>query len=35
VVGAMAERFVDARRALNLVTDRHLFPVRDRLLPAP
>lgn len=35
VVATMAEGFVDARRALNLVTDRHLFPLRDRLLPAP
>lgn len=34
-LGAVAERFVEARRALNLVTDRHLFPLRDELLPAP
>jgi hypothetical protein len=30
VVGLMAERFVDARRVLNAVTDDYLYPVRDR-----
>jgi hypothetical protein len=29
-----AERFQEARRALNLVTDRHLFPARAGLFPA-
>lgn len=32
--GEAAERFQEARRALNLVTDRHLFPVRAGLFPA-
>lgn len=30
VVDQIAERFRVARRVLNLVTDRHLFPLRDR-----
>jgi hypothetical protein len=29
VLPHVAERFSDARRVLNFVTDRHLFPVRD------
>jgi hypothetical protein len=34
-LGGIADRFVEARRALNLITDRHLFPVRGGWLPAP
>lgn len=30
VVGEMGERFRDARRALNVVTDWYLFPLRER-----
>jgi hypothetical protein len=30
VLGEVADRFVEARRILNLVTDRHLFRFRDR-----
>ena len=30
VIGMIAERFVDARRVLNAVTDEYLYPVRDR-----
>jgi hypothetical protein len=30
VLGELAERFGQARRVLNVVTDRHLFPFRDR-----
>lgn len=30
VVGEMSERFRDARRALNVVTDWYLFPLRER-----
>jgi hypothetical protein len=29
-VRMMADRFVDARRVLNAVTDEYLYPVRDR-----
>jgi hypothetical protein len=35
VVGEVAERFRQARRVLNLVTDRHLFVLRDRWLSPP
>jgi hypothetical protein len=31
----MATQFREARRALNLVTDRFLFPERERWFPAP
>lgn len=31
----MAERFGQARRVLNLVTDRYLFPFRARWFPGP
>jgi len=34
VVGEMSERFDDARRVLNVVTDRYLYPLRDRWLGA-
>ncbi|MDX6556879.1 MAG: hypothetical protein QOD86_3074 [Miltoncostaeaceae bacterium] len=34
-LSAIADRFVEARRALNLITDRYLFPVRNGWLPAP
>jgi hypothetical protein len=34
-LSAIADRFVEARRALNLITDRYLFPVRGGWLPAP
>ncbi len=30
VVAELAHHFVQARRILNLVTDRYLFPLRDR-----
>lgn len=30
VIGDLSERFDDARRVLNVVTDKYLFPVRDR-----
>lgn len=30
VLGDVAERFIEARRFLNVVTDRYLFPVRER-----
>jgi hypothetical protein len=33
VLEAVAERFQDARRILNLVTDRYLFPYRDQWFP--
>jgi hypothetical protein len=33
VVGEVADRFHHARRVLNLVTDRYLFPHRDRWFP--
>jgi hypothetical protein len=32
---AIAERFVQARRALNILADRHLFPVAREWFPAP
>lgn len=32
-VGEVAERFGDARRVLNFLTDRHLFPFRDEWFP--
>ena len=32
---AIAERFVQARRALNLLADRHLFPSPREWFPAP
>jgi hypothetical protein len=35
VVHDMATEFRQARRALNVVTDRFLFPERDRWFPAP
>ena len=35
VVGDVAERFDQARRILNLVTERHLFPFRDRWMTSP
>lgn len=35
VVGEVAERFDQARRILNLITERHLFPFRDRWMPSP
>lgn len=35
VVGEVAERFDHARRILNLVTERHLFPFRDRWMSSP
>jgi hypothetical protein len=35
VVGEVGERFRQARRVLNLVTDRHLFALRDRSFPPP
>jgi hypothetical protein len=35
VVGEVAERFRLARRVLNLVTDRHLFVLRDRWFSPP
>jgi hypothetical protein len=35
VVAELAERFVQARRVLNLVTDRYLFPFRDQWFGAP
>jgi hypothetical protein len=35
VVGEVAERFRQARRVLNLVTDRHLFVLRDRWFSPP
>jgi hypothetical protein len=28
VLSELAERFIDARRILNVVTDRYLFPFR-------
>jgi hypothetical protein len=31
---AMTERFTTARRALNLLTDRYIFPLRQDLFPA-
>jgi hypothetical protein len=31
---AMTERFTTARRALNLLTDRYIFPLRQELFPA-
>ncbi len=34
-VGDVAERFDQARRILNLVTERHLFPFRDRWMSSP
>jgi hypothetical protein len=34
VLPHVAERFGDARRVLNFVTDRYLFPVRDAWFPA-
>ena len=34
-LSSIADRFVEARRALNLITDRYLFPVRGGWLPAP
>jgi hypothetical protein len=34
VLRHVAERFSDARRVLNFLTDRHLFPVRDMWFPA-
>jgi hypothetical protein len=35
VVGEVAERFDQARRVLNLVTDRHLSDHRERWFPGP
>jgi hypothetical protein len=35
VVGEVAERFRQARRVLNLVTDRYLFVLRDRWFSPP
>jgi hypothetical protein len=35
VINDMAAQFREARRALNLVTDRFLFPQRERWFPAP
>ena len=35
VVGEVAERFRQARRVLNLVTDHHLFVLRDRWFSPP
>ena len=35
VVAEVAERFRQARRVLNLVTDRHLFVLRDRWFSPP
>jgi hypothetical protein len=35
VVGEVSERFRQARRVLNLVTDRHLFVLRDRWFSPP
>lgn len=34
VVGSVGDRFVDARRVLNHLTDRYLFPHRDRWFPS-
>ena len=33
-LGEVAERFGDARRVLNVLTDTHLFPARDDLFPS-
>jgi hypothetical protein len=33
VVAEIAGRFVEARRFLNVVTDRYLFPLRERWFP--
>lgn len=33
VVASVAQRFEEARRVLNLLTDRYLFPVRSRWFP--
>lgn len=33
VLPEVAERFVEARRFLNLLTDRYLYPVRERWFP--
>ncbi|HYY54440.1 MAG TPA: hypothetical protein VFA01_03580 [Candidatus Dormibacteraeota bacterium] len=33
VLGDVAARFVDARRFLNVLTDRYLFPLRERWFP--
>lgn len=35
LVGEVAERFQEARRVLNYLTDRHLFPFRARWFPTP
>lgn len=35
LVAEVADRFGDVRRLLNVVTDRWLFPIRDRLFGAP
>ena len=32
---SIAERFVEARRALNVLADRHLFPSPREWFPAP
>ena len=34
VVGEVADHFHEARRVLNAVTDRYLFPMRSRWFPA-
>ena len=34
VVGEVADQFQEARRVLNVVTDRYLFPLRSRWFPA-
>ncbi|MBI4345807.1 MAG: hypothetical protein HY553_03065, partial [Elusimicrobia bacterium] len=33
VLADVAERYVDARRFLNVLTDRYLFPLRERWFP--
>lgn len=35
LLDSVAARFGEARRALNVLTDRHLFPVREGLFPTP
>jgi len=33
VVAELSDHFSQARRVLNFLTDRHLFPMRDRWFP--
>jgi hypothetical protein len=35
VLPDVAARFVEAPRFLNLLTDRYLFPLRERWFPVP